>query len=153
MNGCGTWAQHLIDTHCLQSHRQRICPSHSTWHGSYVLISNHYHQGHNGPTELSPVTMRRKILYICIIVTPWAVSSCCSITHFFADNMDFSPYWLFTSGEHDVRVYTEWMSSNGAWELQVSSKHRILTSSVNRLFTTGKYSCRWHIMQYHLVVR
>ncbi|KAH0839464.1 hypothetical protein J3R83DRAFT_271 [Lanmaoa asiatica] len=36
----------------------------------------------------------------------------------FANNMDFSPYWLFTSRERDVRVYTEWMSSDSAWELQ-----------------------------------
>ena len=70
----------------------------------------------------------------------------------FTDNMDFSPYWLFTFGECDVRVYTEWLSSDSAWELQVSSEHRILTSSVNRLFTIGKYSHWWHIMWYHLVV-
>jgi hypothetical protein len=49
----------------------------------------------------------------------------------FADNMEFSPYRLFTSRERDVRVYAEWMSSDGAWELQVSSEHRILTFSVN----------------------
>ena len=71
----------------------------------------------------------------------------------FADNMDFSPYRLFTSGECDVRVYTKWMSSDSAWEVQVSSEHRILTSSINRPFTTGKYSRLRHIMWYHLVIR
>ena len=33
--------------------------------------------------------------------------------------MDFAPYRLFTTPERDVRVFTEWMSSDGAWEMQV----------------------------------
>ncbi|KAF8120747.1 hypothetical protein EV363DRAFT_1188133 [Boletus edulis] len=37
---------------------------------------------------------------------------------FFADKMEYVPYKLFTSAERDVRVYSEWMSSDGAWELQ-----------------------------------
>ncbi|KAF8425368.1 hypothetical protein L210DRAFT_3421346 [Boletus edulis BED1] len=36
----------------------------------------------------------------------------------FAGEMDFSPYRLFTTAERIVRVYTEWMSSDAAWELQ-----------------------------------
>ncbi|KAG6373014.1 hypothetical protein JVT61DRAFT_7067 [Boletus reticuloceps] len=36
----------------------------------------------------------------------------------FAGHMDFSPYRLFTTAEQVVRLYTEWMSSDGAWELQ-----------------------------------
>ncbi|KAF8415444.1 hypothetical protein L210DRAFT_3431490 [Boletus edulis BED1] len=36
----------------------------------------------------------------------------------FAGKMDFSPYRLFTTAERIVRVYTEWMSSDAAWELQ-----------------------------------
>ena len=38
---------------------------------------------------------------------------------FFADKMDFTPYRLFTTPERDVRVFTEWMSSDGTWEMQV----------------------------------
>lgn len=40
----------------------------------------------------------------------------------FADKIEFSLYELFTFAVHDVQVYTEWMSSDNAWELQVSSK-------------------------------
>ena len=149
INGCGTWAQHLIDTHCLQSHKQRIFIPHGTGVHSCieslpsgprwtyrVLSSNHeikdpvYLYYHNALDHV-------KLLF----------------NHpLFADNMDFSPYRLFTFSEHDVRVYTEWMSSDSNWELQVSSEHRILMSSINWLFTTGKYSCWQHIMQYHPVV-
>lgn len=38
---------------------------------------------------------------------------------FFSDNMDFTPFRLFTTAERIVRVYTEWMSSDSAWEMQV----------------------------------
>ncbi|KAF8421734.1 hypothetical protein L210DRAFT_3336250, partial [Boletus edulis BED1] len=37
---------------------------------------------------------------------------------FFVDKMDFTPFRLFTTAERVVRVYTEWMSSNSAWEMQ-----------------------------------
>ncbi|KAF8141813.1 hypothetical protein EV363DRAFT_1392225 [Boletus edulis] len=37
---------------------------------------------------------------------------------FFVDKMDFTPFRLFTTAERVVRVYTEWMSSNSAWEIQ-----------------------------------
>ncbi|KAF8130961.1 hypothetical protein EV363DRAFT_1398782 [Boletus edulis] len=37
---------------------------------------------------------------------------------FFTDKMDFTPFQLFTTAERVVRVYTEWMSSNSAWEMQ-----------------------------------
>ncbi|KAF8548025.1 hypothetical protein OG21DRAFT_1489716 [Imleria badia] len=36
----------------------------------------------------------------------------------FADKMEYAPYKLFTSAERDVRVYAEWMGSDGAWLLQ-----------------------------------
>ncbi|KAF8417606.1 hypothetical protein L210DRAFT_3615989 [Boletus edulis BED1] len=37
---------------------------------------------------------------------------------YFANKMDFSPYRLFTTAERLVRVYTEYMSSDGAWDNQ-----------------------------------
>ncbi|KAF8442866.1 hypothetical protein L210DRAFT_3502812 [Boletus edulis BED1] len=37
---------------------------------------------------------------------------------FFADKMEYAPYKLYMSAERDVRVYSEWMSSDGAWEMQ-----------------------------------
>ncbi|KAI6022462.1 hypothetical protein BKA83DRAFT_4464045 [Pisolithus microcarpus] len=37
---------------------------------------------------------------------------------FFEDKMDFTPFRLFTTAERVVRVFTEWMSSDGAWDMQ-----------------------------------
>ncbi|KAL4077787.1 hypothetical protein J3A83DRAFT_4061254, partial [Scleroderma citrinum] len=37
---------------------------------------------------------------------------------FFAGKMNYMPFHLFTIAEHVVRVFTEWMSSNGAWDKQ-----------------------------------
>ncbi|KAL4062049.1 hypothetical protein V8B97DRAFT_2026969 [Scleroderma yunnanense] len=37
---------------------------------------------------------------------------------FFARKMDYMPFHLFTMAEHVVRVFTEWMSSDGAWDKQ-----------------------------------
>ena len=39
----------------------------------------------------------------------------------FVRKMDYIPYCLFTSTECDMRVYSKWMSSDGCWEMQVST--------------------------------
>jgi len=45
-----------------------------------------------------------------------------------ADNIQLTPYRLFKTAGKLVRVYSEWMSGNAAWEMQVSSYIlRILT--------------------------
>ena len=55
---------------------------------------------------------------------------------FFANDIDYVPHRVFTDAERDVRVYNEWMSSNGCWEMQVSTctswklHIRILTTHV-----------------------
>ena len=38
----------------------------------------------------------------------------------FADCMDFSPVRLYQDAEQTIRVYTEWLTGNTAWEMQVS---------------------------------
>ncbi|KAI6021901.1 hypothetical protein BKA83DRAFT_4126600 [Pisolithus microcarpus] len=38
---------------------------------------------------------------------------------FYAGKMDYSPFRVFTAAGRIMRVYSEWMSSDGAWELQV----------------------------------
>ncbi|KAI6020684.1 hypothetical protein BKA83DRAFT_105514, partial [Pisolithus microcarpus] len=38
---------------------------------------------------------------------------------FYAGKMDYSPFCVFTAAGRIMRVYSEWMSSDGAWELQV----------------------------------
>ena len=37
----------------------------------------------------------------------------------FANKMDFCPVWLYRNMEQTVRVYTEWMTGNAAWDMQV----------------------------------
>ena len=50
------------------------------------------------------------------------------------NSIDFSPYCVFTNAQHFVQVYTEWMSSNHAWQLQVSSLHIKSILSSNHIF-------------------
>ncbi|KAF8128259.1 hypothetical protein EV363DRAFT_1400742 [Boletus edulis] len=40
---------------------------------------------------------------------------------FFADKMDYTLFHLFTTAEQIVRVFTEWMSSESTWEMQISA--------------------------------
>lgn len=37
----------------------------------------------------------------------------------FSDVMEFVPYRLYRTADHLYRVYTEWMSGDDAWEMQV----------------------------------
>ncbi|KIK21685.1 hypothetical protein PISMIDRAFT_12174 [Pisolithus microcarpus 441] len=37
---------------------------------------------------------------------------------FYTGKMDYSPFRVFTAAERVMRVYSEWMSSNRAWDLQ-----------------------------------
>jgi hypothetical protein len=38
----------------------------------------------------------------------------------FGDKMDFCPVRLYSDAERTIRMYTEWMTGNAAWEMQVS---------------------------------
>jgi hypothetical protein len=37
----------------------------------------------------------------------------------FSNHMDFCPVRLYQDAEQTIRVYSEWMSGNAAWEMQV----------------------------------
>ena len=37
-----------------------------------------------------------------------------------ADDIEFTPYRIFKTAEKSIREYSEWMSGNAAWEMQVS---------------------------------
>jgi hypothetical protein len=37
----------------------------------------------------------------------------------FANHMDFCPVRLYQDAEQTIRVYSEWMTGNAAWEMQV----------------------------------
>ena len=39
------------------------------------------------------------------------------------DYIEFDPFQLFWSAEGAMRVYTEWLSGNAAWEMQVCNHH------------------------------
>jgi hypothetical protein len=39
----------------------------------------------------------------------------------FADSMDFCPVRLYQDAEQTIRVYTEWLTGNAAWDMQVRS--------------------------------
>jgi hypothetical protein len=38
----------------------------------------------------------------------------------FADKIDFCPVQLYRNVERSIRIYTEWMTGNTAWKMQVS---------------------------------
>lgn len=42
-----------------------------------------------------------------------------------ADHLDMTPFREFKTAEKLVRVYTEWMSGDAAWEMQVSPKQAV----------------------------
>lgn len=42
-----------------------------------------------------------------------------------ASSIDLSPFRLFKSAEKLVRVFSEWMSGDTAWEMQVRSPHLV----------------------------
>ena len=37
----------------------------------------------------------------------------------FADKLDFCPVRLYRNAELTIRMYTEWMTGDSAWEMQV----------------------------------
>ena len=39
----------------------------------------------------------------------------------FVGSMDLSPVRFYQDAEHTIRVYTEWLTGNAAWEMQVGS--------------------------------
>ena len=48
----------------------------------------------------------------------------------FADKMDFSPVRLYRDAEQTIRVYSEWMTGDAAWDMQVCTTyalHHVLT--------------------------
>lgn len=38
----------------------------------------------------------------------------------FADHIDFCPRRVYRTAERLVRIYSEWMTGDSAWEMQVS---------------------------------
>jgi hypothetical protein len=49
----------------------------------------------------------------------------------FAGHIDYSPQRLWTTAEKLERIYTEWMTGDSAWEMQVSPRSFIIIISVN----------------------
>jgi hypothetical protein len=59
----------------------------------------------------------------------------------FADSMDFCPVRLYQDAEQTVRVYTEWLTGNAAWEMQVCYFHT--SSSLPILIQPTGNASRW----------
>lgn len=56
----------------------------------------------------------------------------------FHNRIDFRPRKVYTTAEKQCRVYTEWMTGNDAWDMQV---HTMLTFGVSDLFILeGSYT-------------
>ncbi|KAI5988816.1 hypothetical protein EDD15DRAFT_2172157 [Pisolithus albus] len=82
--------------------RAEILPSGPRWNARVVPTTH--------PTK-SPVTLYYRDSLDCVESL---------FNHpLFAQTMDYSPFRLFTTAERIVRVFTEWMSSDGAWDLQL----------------------------------
>ena len=69
----------------------------------------------------------------------------------FAHRVDFCPTRLYRNSERTIRVYTEWMTGNAAWEMQVCT-HASQNSTPSLTFPIGKTS-RWcnAPQHYHLL--
>ncbi|KAI5993249.1 hypothetical protein EDD15DRAFT_2109817, partial [Pisolithus albus] len=82
--------------------RAEILPSGPRWNARVVPTTH--------PTK-SPVTLYYRDSLDCVESL---------FNHpLFTQMMDYSPFRLFTTAERIVRVFTEWMSSDGAWDLQL----------------------------------
>lgn len=51
-----------------------------------------------------------------------------------ADDIEFTPYRIFKTVEKSIREYSEWMSGNAAWEMQVCMSFRIFSSFAKSIF-------------------
>ena len=58
----------------------------------------------------------------------------------FTDKIDFSPRCVYTTAERLVRVYSEWMTGRGAWEMQVRRTCYFLSQTLT--YSLGVYT-RW----------
>jgi hypothetical protein len=70
-----------------------------------------------------------------------------------ADHVDMVPFRLFKTAEKTMRIYTEWLSGDRAWNIQVSFMHNV--SAANMLLTVNLATItqRSHRPWHHLVIR
>jgi hypothetical protein len=48
------------------------------------------------------------------------------------DQIDFSPYRVYKTAERLVRIYSEWMTGDGAWQMQVSRlNHSLIYTDIS----------------------
>jgi hypothetical protein len=50
------------------------------------------------------------------------------------NELEFAPYRVYQSAEKAVRVYSEWMSGDHAWEMQVGVFYYLIGVEVNTIF-------------------
>lgn len=69
----------------------------------------------------------------------------------FHDHMSFTPFQLYESAAKVTRIYTEWLSGNEAWEMQVGSFIFYYLSFVTKLLV-GETSSWGNSSGCHLVI-
>lgn len=84
--------------------RAELLPMGPQWHATPVPLQTY-------PTKM-PVQLYHRDPIDCLQ----------SLLHspLVADHIDFTPFRLYKSAERIVRVYTEWLSGDAAWNFQVS---------------------------------
>ena len=65
----------------------------------------------------------------------------------FSDCMDFCPVRFYQDVEQTIRIYTEWLSADAAWETQVRFFHMITGQPI--LITVAVVSSRRHNSSQH----
>jgi hypothetical protein len=70
------------------------------------------------------------------------------------DHLDFTPRRLFENAEKLVRVYTEWLSGDAAWSMQVRALHimMFLAPILNKL-CIGEAASRCNAPWYYIILR
>ena len=70
------------------------------------------------------------------------------------DHLDFTPRRLFENVEKLVRVYTEWLSGDAAWAMQVSLNiMTFLTLILNSKLCIGRAASRCNSPRHYLILR
>jgi hypothetical protein len=70
-----------------------------------------------------------------------------------ADHVGMVPFRLFKTAEKTMRVYTEWLSGEQAWNIQVSVIHNVFASDVLLNINLGKATAGSHHPWHHLIIR
>src|SRR5260221_1551503 len=69
------------------------------------------------------------------------------------DQLEFEPYHIFKTAEKTMRIYTEWLSGNAAWEMQVRIFIFGIVFPDLLCTTTEEFACRIDTLGYSFIIR